>query len=298
MALWLTHVGVRVPNLQDSIEFHTSVLGLTVLSRESDRAYLSCGYDRSVDLCLVTGGTGLDHVAFGVTDERELDTIASRLLDHGAELVPSASPEPGVNKATRLRLPSGHLLEFVIIEPDPEQRFTYPHPAAPPITHRSVVLLIDLDHVTLRHTDVSGLALFLQNSLGFHIPDARLMPDGQWRAAWLHVTSQHHDLAIIRGDAGETLDHVAFRVSGIETMKYLADRLASFGMTIEVGPGRHSIGGNLFTYFWTPDGNRYELSAEMAMVSNTASPTRFWGDDPGLFSPWGIRPPESFRKGS
>jgi len=298
MALWLAHVGIRVPNLQDSIAFHTSVLGLTLLRQEEHSAYFSCGYDHAFDLSVVPGGTGLDHVAFAVSDARELDALASQLLVRGAELAPDPAPEPGVTQATRLRLPSGHHLELVVLEQHTEQAFSYPHPALPPTRLDSVSLLLDLDHVTLRHTDVSSLAAFLRDSLGFHIPDARLLPNGQWRAAWLHVTSQHHDLAIIRGDEGETLDHVAFRVSGIETMKLLCDRLASYRIPVEVGPGRHSIGGNLFTYFWTPDGNRYELSAEMALVPNTTSPTRFWGDDPGLFSPWGIRPPESFRKGS
>lgn len=298
MHAWLHHVEVLVPDLAASLDYHQDVLGLTLLSQEHPKAYLSCAHDPSIDLCLTEGGTGLGHVAFAVPDRHALDAYAQRLRLHNLTLATASDPEPGIAYSVQFTLPSGHTMEFVVPSPLESPRYTYSHPAIRHFSHTHTSLLLDLDHVTIRHSDVESVATFLRDVLGFHIPDVRLTREGRWRGAWLHLSDQHHDLAVLLGSDGETLDHIAFRVAGIESMKILADTLATRGEKIEVGPGRHSIGGNLFLYFWTPDGNRYELSAEMALVTNRAVPTTVWGDSPDLFSPWGIHPPETFRKGS
>ncbi|MCM8750511.1 VOC family protein [Thermomicrobiaceae bacterium CFH 74404] len=298
MRPWLHHVEVRVPDLQAALAFHQDVLQLTLVEQQDDTAYLACGHDPSIDLCLSSGGTGLGHVAYAVPDAETLAAYAERLSQNGVPYIHVTDAEPGIAAAVRFSLPSGHGVEFVVPTPISAASYSYAHPAVRCFPESRSSLLLDLDHVTLRHTDVQAVASFLRDVLGFHLPDVRLTGDGRWRGAWLHLTDQHHDLAVLLGNDGETLDHIAFRVAGIEAMKAFADMLAAQGGKVEVGPGRHSIGGNLFMYFWTPDGNRYELSAEMALVANRAAPTTFWGDSPDLFSPWGIRPPESFRKGS
>jgi catechol 2,3-dioxygenase len=298
MGPWLHHVEVRVPDLPASIAFHQEVLQLTLVEQQEGTVYLACGHDAGIDLCLSPGGTGLGHVAYAVPDSETLTAYAERLRQHGVSFIEMREAEPGIAAALRFSLPSGHSMEFVVPTPLAKQSYSYVHPAVRCFPNAGASLLLDLDHVTIRHTDVQVVASFLRDVLGFHIPDARLMADGRWRGAWLHLSDQHHDLAVLLGNEGETLDHIAFRVAGIDAMKTFADNLASHGGKVEIGPGRHSIGGNLFLYFWTPDGNRYELSAEMAVVTNRSAATTFWGDSPDLFSPWGIRPPESFRAGS
>lgn len=298
MRPWLHHVEVRVPDLPAALAFHQDVLQLTLVEQQDTTAYLSCAHDPSIDLCLSSGGTGLGHVAYAVPDSETLAAYAERLRQDGVPFIEVSEAEPGIAAAIRFSLPSGHGMELVVPAPASETAYSYAHPAVRCFPDSRPSLLLDLDHVTIRYTDVQAAASFLRDVLGFHLPDARLMPDGRWRGAWLHLTDQHHDLAVLLGNEGETLDHIAFRVAGIDAMKAFADTLASHGGKVEVGPGRHSIGGNLFLYFWTPDGNRYELSAEMAIVANRSAPTTFWGDSPDLFSPWGIRPPESFRMGS
>ena len=298
MRPWLHHVELRVPDLPASLEFHQYILGLTVIARDTKSAYLACAHDPSVDLCLTEGGTGLGHIAYAVPDGDMLALFRERLQQCNAATMSISNHEPGIGQAIRFHLPSGHTMELVVADHLERTPYSYSHAAINCLKANRYSLLLDLDHVTIRHTDVKEVATFLRDVLDFHIPDVRLLPDGRWRGAWLHLSDQHHDLAVLLGAEGETLDHVAFRVAGIESMKILADTLASYGYKVEIGPGRHSIGGNLFMYFWTPDGNRYELSAEMAQVTNRSIPTTFWGDSPELFSPWGLRPPESFRKGS
>lgn len=294
----LAHAMLRVPDLGAAVTFHVDVLGLVEIERSQEAVYLSCGADGQYDVALVQGGTGVAHFAFQVEDEADLAYYAQRLLQGNIEVTQTTDAEPGQTKAIRFALPSGHLMELTLIATAPSQPYAYPHPAAPAFHRLRGISPLDVDHITLRSTDVETLATFLSEVLGFHLVDARRMSTGTWRAAWLHVSDQHHDLAVIRGQPGETLDHLAWTVDSIEHMKRAADLLAQVGIRIEVGPGRHSIGGNLFMYFLSPDGNRYELSAEMARVLNTRAEPRFWGDASGLFSPWGIAPPESFSRGS
>lgn len=294
----LTHAEIRVPDLGASIAFHVDVMGLFEIERTKDAIYLSCGADGQFDLALVPGGTGVAHFAFQVEDEEDLDLYIRRLSLENISVNVISDAEPGQIKAIRFTIPSGHIMELCLLASPPSQRYTYPHPAVPVFQRLKGICPLDIDHITLRSVSVEELATFLAKVLGFHIVDARKTSSGSWRAAWLHVSDQHHDLAIIRGNPGETLDHLAWLVDGIEHMKRAADILSQSGLQVEVGPGRHSIGGNLFMYFWSPDGNRYELSAEMARVRSSKIETRFWGDDPRLFSPWGIIPPESFSRGS
>lgn len=294
----LAHAELRVPDLGAAIAFHVDVLGLVEIARTPEAVYLGCGADGYYDVALVEGGTGVAHFAFQVEDEADLEYYAHRLAQQDVNVTEATDAEPGEAKAIRFALPSGHSIELVLLSSNPSQRYSYPHAAAPAFHRTRGISPLDVDHITLRSTDVETLARILSETLSFHLVDVRRSSDGAWRGSWLHVSDQHHDLAIIRGQPGETLDHLAWTVDSIDHMKRAADLLAQVGIPIEVGPGRHSIGGNLFMYFWAPGGNRYELSAEMAKVLNTSAEPRFWGDAPGLFSPWGIVPPESFSRGS
>lgn len=294
----LAHAVLRVPDLDAAVAFHVDVLGLVEIARNGEFVYLSCGADGQYDIALVQGGTGVAHFAFRVEDEDDLAYYARRLRQQNIEVAESTDAEPGQTKAIRFTLPSGHSMELALVTTISAQQYAYPHRAAPAFRRLGGIGPLDVDHITLRSPDVETLARFLSDVLDFRLVDVRRMSTGTWRAAWLHVSDQHHDLAVIRGQPGETLDHLAWTVDGIEHMKRAADLLAQVGTPIEVGPGRHSIGGNLFTYFWSPDGNRYELSAEMARILDVRAEPRFWSDAPGLFSPWGIVPPESFARGS
>jgi catechol 2,3-dioxygenase len=294
----LAHAMLRVPDVDAALAFHRDVLGLVEIERTEDAVYLSAGLDGGYDLALTRGGTGVDHFAFRVDDADDLAYYTRLLAEANVPVSTAQDEEPGVGKAIRFSLPSGHTMEIAAIVPNPAYPYAYGHPANPAYGRGQGIAPRDVDHITLRVPDVEQNVAFLTEVLGFHAADARRMPDGRWRAAWLHVSAQHHDLALMRGAAGESLDHLAWLVDGIEQMKRAADLLAQVGLRGEVGPGRHSIGGNLFFYFWTADGNRYELSAEMSRVEDRRAKTRVWEDGPGLFSPWGVVPPESFQRGS
>jgi catechol 2,3-dioxygenase len=87
-------------------------------------------------------------------------------------------------------------------------------------------------------------------------------------------------------------------MTGVEHMKTLIDRIAQAGVGLELGPGRHFTGSSIFSYFWEPGGNRFELSAEVASVDPSA-PTVYTDATVEDISAWGsLAVPPSFRRGT
>jgi catechol 2,3-dioxygenase len=289
----VAHVEIRVEDLDAALDFHTDVLGLTELARDNGTVYLGCGIDDTYDLALTNGGTGVTRVALQV-DEADLDTFRTRLQGMGVDVEESTDRGPGSGTSLRFSAPSGHVFDLMTVTDRP----VYLQPAKPKHARGKGMAPTDLDHVTLRTPDVKGLVEFLREALDFKVSDVFEPGPGVWAAAWTRVGEYHHDIAMLSGGPDETLDHVAFTMDGADHLKKAADILAQAEIPIETGPGRHGIGGNLFTYFWAPGGNRYELSAEMPRTVSPNAPHNVWNDFPKAFSAWGQMPPESFAKGS
>lgn len=151
---------------------------------------------------------------------------------------------------------------------------------------------LDFDHITLQAQDAGRLVEFLVEVLDFEVSDIFAPTPGVVGAAWCRVSDLHHDVAIVSTpEAGKSLHHYALGMESFEHLKVAADLLAVHGVPIETGPGRHSVGGNVYTYFWVA-GNRYELSAEMPRARK--GETKMWDSFETSFSAWGLTPPESF----
>lgn len=291
----LAHAVLKVQKLEASLQFHTEVLGLIEMGRDGNAVYLGCGADDNYDVALIQGGTGVAEFAFQVESEDDLRHYAGRLSDLGMKSELLSDREPGELKALRFALPSGHEMELVLVKDRPH----YFNPATPRHHRLKGIAPLDADHITLRAGDkVKEVCDFLQQVLDFQIADVFSPAPGVWAAAWTHVADYHHDLAIMGGPPTNTLDHLAWTMSGFEHIKQGADALMQTGIPLETGPGRHGIGGNLYAYFWSPGGNRYELSADMSRAVDRKAATNFWSDFPKAFSAWGALPPPTFEHGS
>lgn len=123
----ITHVSLSVRDLDQSARFYRDVLGLTVLvegirSDDYDEVILQIPGRAGIALCLQAhhandgGGfapdrTGLDHLAFAVTDRAGLDDWAARLdelgIDHSG-----VKSNSGFGHLIVLRDPDGIQLEL------------------------------------------------------------------------------------------------------------------------------------------------------------------------------------------
>lgn len=288
------HAVIRVKDQRRALSFYTEVLGLVEIGRQDGVTYLGCGMDQRYDIGIIEGGTGVEHFAIRVDDEQFLDDLQRNIEHHGIKTERTVGAEPGQGPALSFHLPSGHKMEFVVMEPAP-----YVRAIAPSLPQRAPHAPLDADHINLMTTDVERVSLFCRDVLGLSISDVTRVHDDLWAAAWLRYGGHHHDLAfLLHDDPSEGLHHFAWAMAGIEHMKIVIDRLAQAGFKVELGPGRHPVGSNLFLYFWEPGGNRFELSSEAAFLDPN-TPTRYWSSMSDTLDAWGqVAVPDSFRRGS
>lgn len=294
----LEHAHLRVEDLDAAIEFYTDVMGLSELTRESGVVYLGTGYDDNYDLAVEDGGTGLVHFAIRVPDDAELERLEHRLEEHGVEYERRDGTEPSQVQGVRFQLPNGVDMEMVTVD-----NSTYVHPSRHSPERPSVTPL-GLDHVNLMAADVEETITFVVETVGLDLSEVRNFMDGSadgWELAFARYGDTHHDVAATYGpNPDQTLHHLGWEMRDISHMRSLVDALAVAGHQLEVGMSRHSIGGNLFCYFLSPGGNRFELNAEMSTLDATTDPV-FHDEQTrsSAFSSWGgVAIPETWSDGS
>lgn len=290
------HAELRVNDLSKALDFYTNVMGLTEIARDGGIVYLGCGLDKNYDLAVKEGGTGLAHFAIRVDDEDELDRLSRSLNDHGVSVKTTDDSEPGQDKGIRFAMPNGVQMEFVIVA---DKR--YVNPSRPEYPRTRGIAPLNADHINIMSGNVKRDADFLKEVLGFRFSDIT-EPDlgsGQWIAAWTRYRDFHHDVALMMSsNKSETLHHFAWSLSSFEDFKRAADMISAYGIRMELGPGRHPIGPNLYAYFWEPGGNRFELSGEAAII-DPSTPPNFWRSMDDTLDAWGnVIPPDSFMRGS
>ena len=286
----VAYTELAVDDLEGSVGFHTDVVGMVQLGRENNHVSLGCGVDGRCDLVLHGGGTGVRVVALEVESIEDLERYTRRLTERGIEAETLSDPRSGVSRALRFAAPSGFRIELVVTDPGP----AYLNPGQ--AGRRAGIAPIDFDHITLKVPDAEEMVEFLRAVLDFSVSDEMRPQPDVLAAAWTRAGSQHHDIAMFKGPPSQTLHHYALRLESFDHLKQAADRLAAAGVQVETGPGRHSVGGNVYLFFWTPGGNRLEFSAEMPRVGR--GETKVWSELPKAFSAWGAIPPPTFAEGS
>lgn len=290
---------LAVEDFEQALEFNVEVLGLSVVAKEGESVLLSCDFeDRHAQLVLSQGGTGVRSFALGVDSEDELARFEARLAGLGVETERRSDLRPEQPVCLAFRLPTG---QEVVLVPRPD-RPLYRHQGFDRSSLRRGVGPADIDHITIAFSNdkqARATAHVLTAGLSFKISDLFVNADDEWLAAWTRVGEVHHDVGLIRCQSGASLHHLAWTVDNMEHHKRAADTLASAGYPLETGPGRHGVGGNLYSYLWTPGGNRYELSAEMPRIlGERTDPLIRKAGEFNSFSAWGAPRPESFTRGS
>ena len=115
--LRLSHVEVRVPDLELATAYYSEVVGLIETARETERVFLKCWDEHQAHSVVLTWEPthGLNHFGFKVTEPEDLDLYTARLDMAGIEVQRYAVDEwaPGHGEAIRFTLPSGHSMELV-----------------------------------------------------------------------------------------------------------------------------------------------------------------------------------------
>jgi catechol 2,3-dioxygenase len=248
------HVGLQVPDLDRSVQWATTVMGLREVTRQGGTAYLTHGGVHHSLQYIQAEEPALDHVALEAQDERALSELRDRLAREGVEIISERPEEPGIEQAIRFRGPGGHVFEVFIGMAGDEPRHT-----------GSGVQPRKFGHPTLKADDTRATQEFLERVLGFRLSD----DVGDGTLLFLRCNADHHGVGITRG--GEGLHHYAWEVDSLAILGLLGDVLEKNGGRFLWGPGRHGAGGNLFTYHLDPAGCVVEYYADLIKIYDEAS---------------------------
>ena len=167
----VTRAELRVGSLDDCLEFHQAVLGLTLIDRQAGRAWLGAGTDATIDLVLIEqpGRTGTTGFSIAVDSREDLQALERHWRSLGIAGRSASAPEPGIVHQLSTDLPSGQVLSLVCLAP---AGLPYLHPARGPHPRTSGIAPLDLDHITLRvRGHVRETIAFLRDAVGLKVSD-------------------------------------------------------------------------------------------------------------------------------
>ncbi len=277
----MAHVALHVPDLDASVSWATTVMGMREVTREDGVSYLThADCHHSLQL-LDAERSALDHIAMEAHDEAALELLTARLRERGVTIVSEAPEELGIERAVRFLGPEGHVIEV----------FTGMAQAGPIHTGRGVQPR-KFGHPTLTCPDIGPTRTFFEEVLEFRLSDE--IGDGV--LAFLRCNADHHGIGLQKGEPG--LNHYAWEVESLAILGQLGETLARNDGRFIWGPGRHGAGQNLFTYHFDPAGCVVEYYADLYKVWDERSyvPGHWSLDDNRGENLWGPRtPPELMR---
>lgn len=141
-----------------------------------------------------------------------------------------------------------------------------------------------LQHLALRTPRLDGMVAFYE-SLGFVVSDRVEDEAGALRACFLRTDAEHHALALF-GAAEARFDHLSCETRDAAAVIAWADRMASRGIPIHWGIGRHGPGNDVFFMVKDPDGNLAEISADLE-VCDASRPAGTWRHEQRTLNLWG-----------
>jgi catechol-2,3-dioxygenase len=221
---------------------------------------------------------GLHHIAFEVKDVGR----AVATLQGAVEL--EAVPSPGYAEAAAFRDPEGNMIRLVA--------GNQPSDAIAPgdRTFRPR----KLGHIGVRAVDPKAQSEFFTDVIGFRLSD--------WigdQVVFLRCNPDHHVLVFVAEppEGGSSTHHVAYEVDSFEDFARQADLLATQGVRVDWGPGRHAPSRNYFMYFDDSDGNRIEWVNSIKQIpddDDTYVPETYDPAVPTTWNVWGVMPPPHF----
>ena len=272
--LRLSHVEIRVPDLELATAYYAEVVGLVETAREPGRVFLK-GWDEHQHHSLILADAptyGLEHMGFKVEDADDLAHYERRLEAAGVtvERFPRGALAPGHGDAIRFHAPTGHLVELVHGMEQVGNMLPLNNPPPEPL---GLVGMHPprIDHVFLTAEDVDEATRFFTELLDFRLAEQILGDDGYQLASFLERTHTPHDVAFITGPQGG-LHHFAYWLDDWNQVRRAADICSYHGIDIDAGPTRHGATRGYGLYFFDPAGNRNEVYTGGYWVDPDADP--------------------------
>lgn len=286
--LRIGHASLRAMDMAATVQHYEKVLGLkTVMQDKAGNVYLKCWdeWDKFSLILTPSDRAGLNHVAYKVREDSDLDALRQRIEAWG--IATAWLPEgtlPSTGRLLKFNLPSGHEMllyahkecvgtDVGAVNPDP-----WPDDIRGAGAHW-------LDHVLLMCEMNPGAGIntvaentrFMAEALNFFTTEQVMVgPDGNIQAAtWMSRTNTPHDIAFVGGPSSG-LHHIAFFLDSWNDVLKAADVMAKNKVRIDVAPTRHGITRGETIYFFDPSGNRNETFAGLGYLAQPDRPVTTW----------------------
>jgi catechol 2,3-dioxygenase len=277
------HIELLSPDLEGSLGFFKSLLGLEETARDGRSVYLRCyeeGYHHTLKLT-EAAHAGLGHVAFRCRSPQALERRV-KAIEASGQGRGWIDGDLGHGRAYQFDTPAGHRWEIFFdvdyyAAPDGLRSSLKNRPSRRPA---SGIPARRLDHFNITAPDAGAVRDFLCGALGFMEREKVVVDDKPdiTIASWLSVTNLSHDLAVVpEGGKAGRLHHLCLHAGSNEALFDAADLCRESGIRVEHGPGRHGIGKTTFLYMIEPGGNRIELIGDTgALIFDPTFPTVVW----------------------
>jgi len=288
----IAHATYETPDLDQQIEYYTDILGLTLVAKEKDVAYLASTLDHhSVELRRGEHSQ-CTRLGFQVGLDDDLNAFEKQIAAHGIKTQRKKDPAPSIADMVSFDDPKGTAMEVFKRGEFAQQKY----PTKGIVPHK-------LGHVAFFVKDVKKLTDYYCDVLGFRVSD--------WMGdffSFLRCGVDHHTINLMQTPEDRHF-HTAFELRDWGHMLTACDHLSLHGYKLLWGPGRHGIGHNIFSYHRAPNGLITELFTQLDQMNEEMGyfeprpwhrdrPQRpkVWAKDHTASNYWGIMPTDEMRK--
>ena len=288
----IAHAAYEMPDLEKQIEYYTDILGLTLVERTKDAAYLASTVDHHSIVLSKGAEAKCLRLGFQIAPDDDLGEFERQVQGHGLKTERTKDPEPTISDVVTFADPKGTAIEVFKRGEFAGQRF----PTKGVVPHK-------LGHVAFHCADVKKVTSFYCDVLGFRVSD--------WMGeffSFLRCGPDHHTINLMETGTNRHF-HTAFEVRDWAHLQTACDYLSLNGYKLLWGPGRHGIGHNLFTYHRAPNGMITELFAQLDQMNeqmgyfeprpwhrDRPQKPKVWAKDPNAANYWGIMPTDEMHK--
>ncbi len=259
--LRLSHVDIKVPDLDLAAAYYTEVIGMLEVERTDDQVFLKCWDEQDHHSLALRYDprVGLDRMSFKVEHEDDLAELEKAVETYGYAVERISDGEAvGQGESIRFDTPSGQEMELVheVTRVGGLLPKVNPHPV--PEAMMKGIAPPRMDHLLVTAEEVGEATKFYMDVLGFRLTEQLLDGDGHQIGTWMERSHSPHDLAVVSGVNGG-LHHFAYWLDDWDHVRKAADILAYNAIQIDVGPTRHGITRGETIYFFDPLGTRNEV---------------------------------------
>ncbi|CAN5130419.1 VOC family protein [soil metagenome] len=255
----LRHATFVTPDIGRQVDYYRSVVGLGIISREADRAFMATESDQLALVLEAGDRPSFKGLALEIGPDVDLAGLRAQLSTKGIASEIRSDHLPGASRLLAFTDHEGSEIELIA-------GWTA-SPAQQPI---GGIVADKLGHVALYTADPLATSQFYTDILGFRVSD--WIEDA---FVFMRCGFDHHSVNFARG-AARRLHHLAFELRDASHMYRACDLLGRHKLPILWGPVRHGPGHNVAIYHRNPDGHLIELFFDLDLMAD---------EDLGYFEP-------------